>query len=58
MAKFQRLAVMVTNISEVRLIMLFIEGIEEPLRGWVRAYRPVSLQADITRTRDMINVVP
>jgi hypothetical protein len=38
--KFQRVAVAVTDISKPRLIMLFIEGLKEPLRGWVKAYRP------------------
>lgn len=33
--EFQRLSVMVSNIFEVRLIMLFIDGFFEPLRGWV-----------------------
>lgn len=40
---------MVTDISEDRLIMLFVEGIVEPLRGWVRAYKPTSLMDAISR---------
>jgi hypothetical protein len=35
--EFQQIAVAVTDISEPRLIMLFIEGLTEPLRGWVKA---------------------
>ena len=31
--KFQRIVVMVTNISESRLIMLFVEGLVGPLCG-------------------------
>jgi hypothetical protein len=38
--EFQRVAVVVTDISEPRLIMLFTEGLTEPLRGWVKAYKP------------------
>jgi hypothetical protein len=34
---------MVTDISEARLVMLFIEGLTEPLQGWVKAYKPTSL---------------
>jgi hypothetical protein len=34
--KFQRVAMVVTDISEPRLVMLFIEGFTEPLRGWVK----------------------
>jgi hypothetical protein len=30
---FQRISVMVTDISEARLVMLFTEGLTEPLRG-------------------------
>jgi hypothetical protein len=41
--KFQRIAVAMTEISEPRLIMLFIEGLTEPLRGWVKAYKPHTL---------------
>jgi hypothetical protein len=48
--KFQRVAVAVTDISEPRLIMLFTEGLTEPLRGWVKAYRTHTLQDAILRT--------
>jgi hypothetical protein len=41
--EFQRVAVVVTDISEPRMVMLFIEGITESLRGWVKAYQPHSL---------------
>jgi hypothetical protein len=42
-SEFQRLAVMVMDILEARLVMLFIEGLVEPLRGWVKAYKPINL---------------
>lgn len=51
--EFQRLVVMVTDISEQQLVMLFIEGLTEPLRGWVKAFKPDSLQDAIMKTRDM-----
>ena len=41
-SEFQRVAVMVTDITEPRLIMLFIEGLAKPLHGWVKAYKPVT----------------
>jgi hypothetical protein len=41
--EFQRVVVVVTNISEPRLIMLFTEGLTEPLRGWLKAYRSPTL---------------
>jgi hypothetical protein len=37
--EFQWVAVAVIDISEPRLIMLFMKGLTEPLRGWVKAYR-------------------
>jgi hypothetical protein len=41
--KFQTVSMAVTDISEPRLVMLFIEGITKPLRGWVNASRPHTL---------------
>jgi hypothetical protein len=55
-SEFQRVAV--ADISELRLVMLFIEGLTEPLRGWVKAYRPHTLQDAIRRTRDLADSVP
>jgi hypothetical protein len=40
---FHRMAVMVTKISEQRLVMLFTNHLVEPLRGWVKAFRPFTL---------------
>jgi hypothetical protein len=51
--KFQRKAVVVSDISEHRLVMLFTEALTEPLRGWVKAFKPHTLQEAIVRTRDM-----
>ena len=52
-SEFQRTSVMVTDISEARLLMLYTEGLSEPLRGWVKAYKPNTLQDAISRTRDL-----
>jgi hypothetical protein len=49
------MAVMVTDIFEQRLVMLFTEGLVEPLRGWVKAFRPPTLQDAIMKTRDMVD---
>ena len=38
--EFQKVDVMVTNISESSLILLFTEGLVEPLKGLVKAYDP------------------
>jgi hypothetical protein len=48
----------VIDISEPRMIMLFIEGLTNPLRGWVKAYRPPTSQDAILRTRDLTVSVP
>jgi hypothetical protein len=57
-SEFQRVVVAVTDISEPRLIMLFTEGVTEPLRGWVKAYQPHTLQDAILRTRDLADSAP
>ena len=36
-SKFQKVDVMVTNISQSRLVLLFIEGLAEPLKRLVKA---------------------
>ena len=56
--EFQRVAVVVAKISEPRLIMVFIEGLTEPLRGWVKAYKPHTLRDAILCTRDLADSVP
>jgi hypothetical protein len=56
--EFQWVAMAVTDISEPRLIMLFTEGLTKPLRGWVKAYRPPTLQDAILRTQDLADLVP
>jgi hypothetical protein len=38
--------------------MLFTEGLTEPLRGWVKAYQPHTLQDAIQRTRDLADSMP
>jgi hypothetical protein len=49
--EFQRVVVAVKDILEPMLIMLFTEGLTEPLRGWVKAYKAHTLQDAILRAR-------
>ena len=49
---------MVTDISKVRLILLFTEGLAEPLKGLVKAYQPSTLQEAMRRTRDLQDSIP
>jgi hypothetical protein len=46
-------SVMVQDMSPTRLMMLFTEGLMEPLKGWVKAFKPTSLQEAIWKTRDL-----
>ena len=49
---------MVSDMSESLLIMIFTEALSEPLCGWVKAYKPITLQDAISRTRDLQYSVP
>jgi hypothetical protein len=51
--EFQRIAVMVQDVSQSRLVMLFTKVLMEPLMGWVKAFKPTNLQDVIWRTRDL-----
>jgi hypothetical protein len=51
--EFHRLAVMVQDISPTRLMMLFTEGLMEPLKGWVKDFKPTNLHDAICRKRDL-----
>jgi hypothetical protein len=44
---------MVQDISPTGFMMLFTEGLMEPLRGWVKTFNPTSLHDVIWRTRDL-----
>ena len=52
-SEFQRKAMVVSDISEHILVMLFTEALTEPLRGWVKAFEPHTLQEAIVHTRYM-----
>jgi hypothetical protein len=52
--EFQRVSMMVLDMAESRLLMLFIDGLTKPIRGWVKAFKPVTLQDAIKRTRDLV----
>jgi hypothetical protein len=51
---FQRVAVMVPDMSKSRLLVMYIEGFTEPLHGWVNAFKPITLQDVIECTRYLI----
>lgn len=51
--KFWRLAVIVPNVTERRLMVLFVEGLLEPLKGSVREIDLSSLQEAIRRALNL-----
>lgn len=44
---------LVTNILERRLIFLFMDGLAKPLRGWIKALSPPTIQEEIKKASDM-----
>jgi hypothetical protein len=45
---------MPSDVSQERLMMLFIGGLVEPLMGWVNDFKPTNLHEAICRTRDFM----
>jgi hypothetical protein len=37
------MVVMVPDVSHARLLMLYSKGLMEPLRGWVKDFKPSNL---------------
>lgn len=51
--KIQKLSVLVTVISERRQVVLFMDGLTEPLKGWVKGFNPATLSEIINKARSM-----
>ncbi|KAH9292410.1 hypothetical protein KI387_042400 [Taxus chinensis] len=51
--EFQRIAVMVPEMPERQVVMLFIEGLHDRLRGLVKALKPTTLHEAIRTTLDL-----
>lgn len=51
--EFQRLSVLVIDISERHQIVLFMDGLKEPLRGWIKGFNLCTLNEAIKKVRDM-----
>ena len=49
---------MVSNVHIARLVLLFIEGLKEPLRGLMKSHKLTTLKDDMNLTRDLQNVMP
>ena len=57
-SEFQRLSMMEHDVSKRRLVILFIEGFFEPLKGWIKAFDPPSLQEAMREARSMDLTAP
>jgi hypothetical protein len=44
---------MMQDVSQARLMMLFTEGLMEPLRGWLKAFKPTNIHDAIWKTRNL-----
>ena len=53
MLEFEKISVMVFDVSMARLVLLFTEGLTEPLRGLVKAQKPATLKDAMNLTRDL-----
>ena len=45
--EFQKVAVMVPDMSEKRIVYLFLDGLEDFVKGLVKAFSPSTLQEAI-----------
>ena len=57
MLGFQKLAFMFIDISMVHLVFLFTEGLDEPLKVFVKYHNPSTLKYAMNLTRDLQNVL-
>jgi len=55
---FEKLSGMVSDVSMARLVLLFTEGLTEPLRGLMKSHKPSTLKDAMNLTRDLQNVFP
>ena len=51
--EFKRLSILVIDILDRRLVVLFMDGLNEPLKGWVKGFNPDTLVAAIKKAHDM-----
>ena len=58
MMEFQKLSVNVANVLMGRLVFIFSEVLDEPLKGLVKSHNPTTLKDSMSLTRDLQNVLP
>lgn len=52
-SELQRLVVLVIDISEWRFVVLFMDGILDPLQGWVEGHDSITLQETTKKAHDV-----
>jgi len=52
-AEFQILSVLVTDIFKRSRVVLFMDGLAGPLKGWVKGFNPSTLLEAISKARSM-----
>ena len=57
MLEFENILVMLSDVSMARLVLLFTEGLTEPLRGLVKSHKPATLKDAMNLKRDLENVL-
>ena len=55
--KFQKLSMLVMDILERRQIVLFMDGLTEPVRGWVKGFNPATLLEAIKKARSITSLL-
>ena len=58
MMEFQKLSVKVADVSMGRLVFLFIEGLDEPLKGFIKSHKTTTLKYVMSLTRYLQDVLP
>ena len=51
--EFQKISLLVTNIFKRRWIVIFMDGLIEPLKGWVKGFNPTTLSEAIKKAWSM-----
>ena len=58
MLEFEKISVMVSDVSMARLFLIFTKGLTEPLIGLVKSHKPSTLKDAMNLIRDLENVFP
>ena len=58
MLEFENISLMVSDVSMDKLVLLFIEGLTEPLRGLFKSHKLATLKDAMNLTKDLQNVFP